>query len=369
MVIDFSDFRFTIARSRQERFGSEGIRPANAPWAITATVAPLRWPRSVPIKRWGEDGVTCRMRWKPLNGWGLCFIACLVTHCQGGAQGEDVLVRAWGKPLIMRATFRDRLAQEAPECQEKQDQACAELRRNLLDLMIREALLLKYSERRGMTVSESDLRDAQELFLEDYSGAEELPQRMGVDWQRWRGMLEGQLRIQLLLEEILQDVAVDDEQVAAYYRDHRELFVQPREVRVYRIVAAQNEDAVELLRRLKKGAEFSFLAKQYSLGPEAALGGDLGFLRPGQMPLELEEAAFSLEVGQVSEVIPSAYGFHILRVEERREPRELPLREVKEEIRNLLLHDKAQRRLETWLKEQRGQAKVKILDSALATTH
>lgn len=291
----------------------------------------------------------------------------LLAGCQGGMGGGDVLVKAWGKPLIMRRVFESRLAERAPECQQDPDQGCAELKKNLLGLMIEEALLLAYAEKKGVEVANGDLKDIERVFLEEYRGAGEVIQHMGIDLDRWRTAVQGQLQMHLLLDEVLKDVEVNDQDVEAYYRDHREFFVQPREVRVRQIVLDHGEEAAEILKRLKKGADFSYLAKQYSLGPEAATGGDLGFLRPSQMPLELEEVAFSLNAGEFSEVIPSAYGFHIVLVEDRREPRELSLSEVEEEIRRRLFNEKAQRAYEVWLRKKWDEAKVEILDSTLAS--
>jgi parvulin-like peptidyl-prolyl isomerase len=231
--------------------------------------------------------------------------------------------------------------------------------------MIDEALLLKHAGDRGVKASEELLMEAEQGLLKDYQGAEDSLKALALDRKQWRGFLRDRLMIQLVLEELSQGVSVEDEEVLAYFRDHRELFVREREVRVRQIVVAQAAEAQDLLARARKGESFSALAKKHSVGPEAAAGGEMGFARPHQAPPELQDVVFSLEMGKVSEIIPSPHGFHIVRMEEERSPRELEYTEVQEEIRRDLLREKIQRTQKAWLEAQWKEADVQILDPRL----
>lgn len=168
-----------------------------------------------------------------------------------------------------------------------------------------------------------------------------------------------------LMEELAKGVKVTSREVVRYFRDHRELFVAPREVRIRQIVVARAEEALRIRNRLKKGEDFARLAQDHSLAPEGALGGDLGYLRPGQMPAELGDVVFSLKEGAVSDVIPSPYGFHIIRVEDHREPRELKFHEVRERIENRIYLQKLQGAYDRWLGEIWQEADIQVLDPAL----
>jgi foldase protein PrsA len=240
-----------------------------------------------------------------------------------------------------------------------------DLKKNLLLLMIEEAFLHKYTERQKTTLEQTEMTKAENLLLKEYEEADEAVKSSGVDLAQWRSTLGDHLRTEMVLNNILKEIEVDETESLRYFLDHRELFVQPREVRIIQIVVARSEEAIEIMDKLKKGEDFKTLAEKYSRSPDGKSGGDLGFLGPGQLPPEIEEAAFSLKVGELSDAIPSPYGFHILRVKARREPKPLTYPEVKERIRKMLLGEKVQRVYETWLENQWTEAQIKILDPAL----
>ena len=294
----------------------------------------------------------------------LLFFLWAASGCQR-SQREDALVLGWGEKLVFRQVFNARLPQHAPDCVDNVDPGCLEVKRQLLVRMIEEAFLLRRAKERGITISKSALKEAERGYLRDYEGAEEVLRQLGHDPPRWRVSLRDRLMIQAAMEEILQGVRVDREEAVAYFHDHRELFVRQREVRVRQIVVARGSEATEILGRLRKGEDFSRLARERSLSPEAAEGGEMGFLRPGLMPPELEDVVFSLEVGKLSDVIPSAYGFHIVQVLEQVPPRELGYSDVEGDIRRRLLGEKTQRSYEAWVQGQWKQAQIQILDPKL----
>lgn len=139
-----------------------------------------------------------------------------------------------------------------------------------------------------------------------------------------------------------------------YYTRHSEMFQRQEEVRarhilvrVARSASAQQEAeartrAAALLTALRNGGDFAALAQQHSEDPgTAAKGGDLGYFTRGQMERPFEDAAFALPVGQLSELVRSPFGWHILRVEDKREAVIKPLAEVEQEVRDKLREDKA----------------------------
>src|SRR5262249_59737337 len=93
--------------------------------------------------------------------------------------------------------------------------------------------------------------------------------------------------------------------------------------------------AQEIAQRAKTGADFAALAHQLSDGPSAAQGGDLGYFRKGVMVPEFERVAFSLPVGAVSDPVRTPFGFHVIKVEDRREAPPPPVDTVKEQLRHL----------------------------------
>jgi peptidyl-prolyl cis-trans isomerase D len=177
------------------------------------------------------------------------------------------------------------------------------------------------------------------------------------------------------------------EDLRGYYEQHREEYRVPEQVKVSHIwikmplpgadgkvddkaVAEAQHRADDLLKQLKGGAKFEDVAKKYSEDPGSAnVGGSLGWIGKGQMTPEFEKAAFSLPKGQISDVVKSLDGFHILRVDDKQEAHVKPLDEVKSQIEPILKRQKAQD-----LAQKQAQALLKLataegLDAAAAEQH
>jgi peptidyl-prolyl cis-trans isomerase D len=181
------------------------------------------------------------------------------------------------------------------------------------------------------------------------------------------------------------DVQVTPEDLRAYYDQHRDQYRVPEQVKVSHIliktplpgpdgkvdekgVAEAQRRAEDLLKQLKSGAKLEDLAKKYSEDPGSAKqGGSLGWIGKGQTVPEFEKTAFSLPKGQISDLVKSSYGFHIIRADEKQEAHMKTLDEVKAEIEPVLKHQKgqqiAQQKADALLKQARAQG----LDAAAAS--
>jgi peptidyl-prolyl cis-trans isomerase D len=145
-------------------------------------------------------------------------------------------------------------------------------------------------------------------------------------------------------EHFAADVKPTDEDIQAYYDAHTNQFEQPEEVRARHILIrlapgaspadrdAAHKRAEEILQKAKAGADFAELAKQNSDDVTAADGGDLGFFARGKMTPAFEAAAFALSPGQISDVVETPFGFHIIKVEEKHEAHTATLDEVRDKV-------------------------------------
>jgi peptidyl-prolyl cis-trans isomerase D len=179
-------------------------------------------------------------------------------------------------------------------------------------------------------------------------------------------------------------VQVSPDDLRSYYDQHRDQYRMPEQVKVSHIliktplpgpdgkvdekgtIEAQRR-AEDLLKQLKSGAKLEDLAQKYSEDPGSAKqGGSLGWIGKGQTVPEFEKTAFSLPKGQISDLVKSTYGFHIIRVDDKKEAHVRSIDEVKAEVEPLLKHQKAQQQVqkqaETLLKNARAQS----LDAAAA---
>jgi peptidyl-prolyl cis-trans isomerase D len=168
----------------------------------------------------------------------------------------------------------------------------------------------------------------------------------------------------------------------SYYRDHQDEFRVPEQVSVSHIlvktpaagpdgkvddnaVRAAKEKAENLLNQLKKGANFAELAKKNSDDPGSAeQGGSLGWVNRGQMVPEFEKAAFSLKKGETSGLVPSSYGFHIIRLDDRHDAHVKPLDEVKAEMEPIIRQQKSQNLIDSLSNKVISQAKSQGLEKA-----
>lgn len=170
--------------------------------------------------------------------------------------------------------------------------------------------------------------------------------------ERFRVPEKRRLRYLLIDVQALRSrVAVSPQDVERYYRDNLELFSTPEQIRASHILfktEGKDENAVRktaeaVLAKAKAGADFAALARQYSEDEASRTrGGDLDFFGRGRMVPEFEEAAFRLQPGQISDLVKTQFGFHIIKVTDRRPATQRPLDEVRQQIVDELQWERAQ---------------------------
>lgn len=154
-------------------------------------------------------------------------------------------------------------------------------------------------------------------------------------------------------ERFHEDVEVTEKEVVSFYEYNQEQYKHPKAVKARHILFKAGPEtaddvvkraeaaAKKVLKKAKEGADFAELAKQYSEGPTGEKGGDLGYFEKGQMDPAFEEAAFSLKPGDISDPVRTRFGYHIIKVEDVREPRTETLDAVREEIEETLTRNVA----------------------------
>jgi peptidyl-prolyl cis-trans isomerase C len=166
---------------------------------------------------------------------------------------------------------------------------------------------------------------------------------------------------------------VGDEELAAYYRDNEHRLTFPEEVRVRHILltwkpagtgddrAAIRRKMAPILEQARGGGDFAELARRHSEDSIAPNGGDTGFFRRGEMAPAFEKAAFALAPGEVSDMVETPFGVHILRLEERRPARLLPLDEVREQLRDHVRRERMDAAVKKEIDRLRAAAEIVIL--------
>ena len=237
-----------------------------------------------------------------------------------------------------------------------------ELKEAYLDQMIERKILSQEARRLGIQVSAEELSQAILEIKKDYPGegfGEKLGLK-GMSLEEWKVRLEEKLLAEKMVRSDRQyQGKIEEKSAREFYEANRSLFQLPRRVRARQIVVSDGNEALQIQKRLKKGESFEKLAKEKSLGLEKALGGDLGYFSEGERPAEFDHV-FSMEAGAISEVIKSPYGYHLFKLEEKVEPREISFEEAKKSILERLARERGEEEYQRWLKDLREKAKVKI---------
>jgi len=156
--------------------------------------------------------------------------------------------------------------------------------------------------------------------------------------------------------------AVREDKLLARYEADKSNFKGEEEIHARHILLENEAEARKVLAEIRNGADFAEMAKQYSKGPSGKNGGDLGFFDAKSMVPEFSKVAFAMKAGEVSEPVKTQFGWHIIRMEEKR-PRSLPpFKDVKDRIKEVLWQKKAQELIENL----RKSAKVEFVDKELA---
>ena len=293
----------------------------------------------------------------------LVLLLCALTACSRDKDAADpVLISINGRTVTV-AQFKAEFAKTLSSEQNLTPEEKAELERSFLVQIIDQELALGEAARQKITVTAAEVDAALAEYRQDYpDGAfDEMLKERAITLEQWRKELEQSLLIEKLARQVVYpDVAVSDEEVAAYYEDNKGDFDRPEQVRARQIVVASQEEGERILALLRGGEAFETVARQHSLSPDSDHGGDLGFFSRGEMPAEFDQVVFTLSIGQISDLVQTEYGFHIFLVEERREAVRLTLSEVKDEIRDELRAEKEALAYQQWLVDMRGRSKIEV---------
>ena len=186
------------------------------------------------------------------------------------------------------------------------------------------------------------------------------------------------LAFQYLQKEVISKIKVTEKEAKAYYDKNPDLFKSPEQVKARHILIqvpkeASEEDkkklkekADEVLKKVKAGEDFTKLAAEYSDDPGTkSKGGELGFFSKGSMVPAFEQAAFSLKPGEVSELVETEFGFHVIKVDEKKEAVSEPFDTIKEKVTQQVLREKQEAKVTEFVEQALKKAKVSMNPAAL----
>lgn len=255
------------------------------------------------------------------------------------------------------------------------------IKANTLDQMIDQALLLQAARQQKIKVSKREINKEIDKLAKNFPSRDEFEKRMralGYTTKRLRDSISEGLLVQNLQKEIKRKANVSDEDVKKEYEQVRVrhiLFQLPvalgsteEERKKYQKRQEENlkKKGEEVLSELKAGADFAELAKRDSGCPSKDRGGDLGFFGRGRMDPAFEKAAFSLKIGEISSLVKTKFGYHIIKCEEKKEAEGPDFKKKKRKLKKELLERKQNEEYNKWFENLKKKAKIKIYDAQIS---
>lgn len=226
--------------------------------------------------------------------------------------------------------------------------------------LIQEELVNQEADKAGVKITDADVDKEIDSIKKQY-GTDEAFQSALQQYGMTIDMLREQTPMQLQIRKILEPQAkVTDKDIEDYFNQNKAQYDQAEQVKASHILVATKEEADAILKQLKDGADFATLAKEKSTDTGSKdNGGDLGFFGKGAMDPAFEAAAFALKVGETtSEPVKSQYGYHIIKVTDRKEAKAATLADHKDEIKEQLVRTKISDLSTNWLADLKAKSKI-----------
>ena len=286
--------------------------------------------------------------------------------------------------------LHEEVRQDCQGCaQDRLNQLFEDRQKNLLRDQIDQSLLEQRAKDLGISVENDVIKRLDQVRQQNNFPSMEALQAavegQGMSWEDYKGNFRNQLLTQeVIRREVGSRVDIGHDDVKKYYDEHKQEFVRPEQVVLADIflstegktpdqVAVIQKKANDLLARLKKGDDFSELAKRNSEGPTAKDGGELGAFERGQLSKQLEDTVFALNKNQLTDVIQTKTGFEVLKVLEHFEAGLQPVEKVEPEIENRIYAERMAPILRNYLGELREESYVVVkpgyVDTAAVATN
>ncbi|MGG1631045.1 foldase protein PrsA [Rossellomorea sp. NRS-1567] len=231
-----------------------------------------------------------------------------------------------------------------------------------LDTLIAEKIVELEGDKEDISVKDSEIDEELESMKDSYGGEEAFNEALASSGASLDSVKEN-IRSFLMTEKLLKDrISISDDQIKEYFEANKDSFAQEEQVEASHILVDDEKSAQEVKKKLDDGGNFAELAKEYSTDTSnAESGGELGFFAKGEMVTEFDEKAFAMKKGEISEPVKTEFGYHIIKVTDKKDAKEAVLADHKEEIKDILFDQALQTEYGTWLQEKKEDYKIENL--------
>jgi foldase protein PrsA len=228
-----------------------------------------------------------------------------------------------------------------------------------LQSLVSEELVRQEGDKAGVEVTDADLDKELASIKKSFPSEAEFEQAL-IQYNITLDKLKEDMKIQALLRKMLEpQVKVSDEDVKTYYDTNLESLKTPEQVRASHVLLKTKEEAEAVLAELKNGGDIAKIAKEKSEDTGSKeTGGDLDFFSKGMMEEPFETAAFAMKVGDLSSVVETSHGFHVIKLTDRKAAVTPTLDEKKVEIREQLVTEQISTLSSAWMEEKTAAASI-----------
>lgn len=309
---------------------------------------------------------------------GLALVLATAAGFAADKKAPDDMVAVVNGTIITQAEFDRVLGYELKRAAQSGEQIpeaqMPTIENNVLDRLIISELLFQESQKQGIQITPEKVTEKLAVIKQRFPSEAEFKKALEEN-----KLTESQIKVdikrdmaieQLIDQEVDQKVKVTDEETKTFYDTNPQLFQQPERVKASHILIKVDEGASaekkaealkkikEIQKKVQQGEDFAELAKTYSEGPSAPRGGDLNFFGRGQMVKPFEDAAFSLEPNETSDIVETRFGYHLIKVVDKQPAKMLAYADVKDRLNKHLRDQKLRTERQLYFDKLKNEAKI-----------
>ncbi len=254
-----------------------------------------------------------------------------------------------------------------------------ELQKQAIETQINKTLLFAEAERNKIQPSPDQVKEEMDAIIGRFPSVEAFEQQLakaGLQKDQIEKDIEQQIKIDILVGQSIANVEIKiaEDEISGFYKDNPQNFETPEQVQASHILfkfddnvpqSTKDQKRLEMagiLGRIEKGADFADMAQNHSDCPSKAQGGDLGFFERGKMVKPFEDAAFNLKAGELSDIVESPFGYHLIKVTDQKAAEIHKFDDVKEQIANHLKQMKTQDSFIAYVDQLRKSAEIEYAE-------
>ena len=298
----------------------------------------------------------------------ICLITLSFLFLGGSLSEAEIVEKILAKigdqrasdQIITLVDLKEKLAQNPLTAQAPFDQIPEDVKKQVLNLILEEKLILKEAKEKEIVVLDEEVEAVIENVRKQAGGQEKFAEALtlsGITIEDLKKNYREELTKQKVVrKEIAEGIKIDPAKLREAYEKIK------AQIRASHILVKTEEEAKDVLLKLKSGDDFDSLAKRVSTCPSAQKGGDLGFFGPGQMVKEFEEAAFLLSDTQpLSGIVQTQFGYHIIKFQEKKELSKEEMAQKIEMIEEQIRQEEFLKKYKEWMDGLKEKAYIKIM--------